>query len=334
MGATTKLHDLSLYVSMRQLRMLVAVVENGSVMGAARALNLAQPAVSRSLRDLETILKIKLFERSSQGMIPTSFGEALLRRARTVLAELRDAAGELQALAGGSFGHLRIGCTPLLRAGILPELIATFSLAQTGLTLSVVDDSTDRLLEKLRMRELDVVLARLPYRAHQDKKLQFTALFADTLLLVVGQGHPLARRRRVSLRTAVLDPLVVPDRSSSPMFRAAVEETFSRLERSLPVSRIEAPSPLFMLELAEIAGMAALIPASVMADKASRYRIRTVPLIERLNYGPIGYIRNVSRQGTPALALFLDFLHQRMTTFKPAPDSRPRRSFSGHPTAQ
>src|SRR6266540_46414 len=96
-------------MTMRQMRMLLAVAEQKSVIGAARELRVAQPAISRALGTLERTLGVMLFDRLPQGMTATVFGEALLRRIRAVFGELRDAGEELRSLQDGSYGQLRIG---------------------------------------------------------------------------------------------------------------------------------------------------------------------------------------------------------------------------------
>ena len=150
------------YLTLRHMRVLVAVAEQGGVVKAAQSLHLAQPAISRSLHQLENALGMPLFDRSPRGMTLTIFGEVLVRRVRTVFCELRDAGEELTSLQDMSYGRLSIGCTPLLTVEAMPRVLSAMLAARPGLALSVLEGDSTTLLRELRLRNIDMALARLP----------------------------------------------------------------------------------------------------------------------------------------------------------------------------
>ena len=302
---------LSRHLTTRQMRMLLAIAEHRSVLKASRELNVAQPALSRSLSDLEGVLNLKLFNRSPQGMAPTVFGEALIRRLKAIIGELHDADEELGALRTGTYGHVSIGCIPLLPAGILPHLLSGVVRTRPGLTVRVTDGGgIDSLLSQLRDRKLDMVLCIRPNT--QDNDFEFQPLFNDSMLLVAGRNHPATRVRNPSLRNIDLDPVVLPNQGS--VYRQCIDETFVRLNRPAPTAAIEANSPMLRLGLAENSGMATFIQASVWSDKGSRYRIKVIPIRESIGYGAIGFMVLRKWQTTPAAAALIDFMRSKVDT--------------------
>ena len=302
---------LSRHLTTRQMRMLLAIAEHRSVLKASRELNVAQPALSRSLSDLEGVLNLKLFNRSPQGMAPTVFGEALIRRLKAIIGELHDADEELGALRTGTYGHVSIGCIPLLPAGILPHLLSGVVRARPGLTVRVTDGGgIESLLSQLRDRKLDMVLCIRPNT--QDNDFEFQPLFNDSMLLVAGRNHPATRVRNPSLRNIDLDPVVLPNQGS--VYRQCIDETFVRLNRPAPTAAIEANSPMLRLGLAENSGMATFIQASVWSDKGSRYRIKVIPIRESIGYGAIGFMVLRKWQTTPAAAALIDFMRSKVDT--------------------
>lgn len=302
---------LSRHLTTRQMRMLLAIEEHRSVLKASRALNVAQPALSRSLSDLEGVLKLKLFDRSPRGMAPTAFGEALIRRLKTIIGELHDADEELGALRAGTYGHVSIGCIPLLPAGILPRLLSGVVRTRPGLTLSVTDGGgVETLMKQLRDRKLDLVLCMRPNADEHDNDLEFEPLFNDSMLLVAGRNHPAARARKPTLRNIDLDPMVLPSQGS--VYRRRIDEAFARLNRPAPTAAVEASSPMLRLGLAENGDMATFIQASVWSDKGPRYRLKVVPLRELIECGAIGYMVLRNWQMTPAAAALIEVMRSEI----------------------
>jgi len=255
------------HLTMRQMRMVLAIDEHKSVLKASRELNVAQPALSRSLSDLESVLDLQLFNRSPRGMAPTAFGESLIRRLKTIIGELHDAEEELGALRAGTYGHVSIGCIPLLSAGILPRLLAGVIRTRPGLTLSVTDGGgVDILLKLLRDRKLDMVLCMRPKPNDHDNDFNFEPLFTDSMMLVAGRKHPAALARRPSIRNIDLEPIVLPSQGS--MYRQRIDETFASFNRPPPTATMEASSPMLRMPMAS-SRAAALGPMPLMRRAGS-----------------------------------------------------------------
>jgi DNA-binding transcriptional LysR family regulator len=109
---------------LRDLRYLLSLVECGSMAKAAASLGVSQPAVSRAMSDLEHTLGVRLLDRSSRGVEPTIYGQALIRRGLAVFDELKQGIGEIEILADPAAGEVRIGCGEAGAAGFLAPVVA------------------------------------------------------------------------------------------------------------------------------------------------------------------------------------------------------------------
>ena len=299
-------------MSMRQMRMLIAVAEQKSVIGAARELRVAQPAISRALRELEHALGITLFERLSKGMTLTVFGDALLRHIRTIFGELRDASEELHALQDGSYGQVTIGCTRLLIAGVLPRVLSAFVRGHPGINVSIREAKTTMLIGELRARNLDIVLGRLAPSVDREGDLEYKSLFDEKLVLVAARDHPIVKGKTLSLSKALQETWVLPLRDSM-LFRV-IAETLSKNGLSLPAARVEVESPRVMLELVATTRMIALAPSSHLIGAVVRHPVSVISRMDTIEYGPIGYTMLRTKTPTPAVRAFISILHTEIPT--------------------
>ncbi len=324
MAVRQYLERLPRYLSMRQMRMLAAVAEHGSVLKASRALRVAQPSLSRTLTDLEATLGVRLFERSARGMTLTVFGEALLRRVKTIFAELRDAEEDLQSLMGGWHGHVHVGCTPLFSAGVLPRLLSGLMRLRPGLGFSLVEADSEALPEALRERNVDIALGRLPAPGSRADDLDYELLFEERLLLVVGTEHRLARRPRVSLKDLSGESWGLPMPGS--MLYRVIAESFTGLDRPVPSPRVQADSVDAMAELVEAGDLITLVPASHVSGQLERYRLKVIHTVEQVAFGPVGLIMLRARQPTPAMNVFAAYLRSETPALLREPAREPTRA--------
>ena len=132
-------------VSVRQLRLVAAIAEAGSMVRAGEAIGMTQPGVSKAVRDLERDLGVALFERGNRGVTPTSYGEALVRHARRALAQLEHAAQEIDDLAHGAGGRVAVGTLLAASAWLLPRAIDRLRTERPRVIVDVVEGTNDRL---------------------------------------------------------------------------------------------------------------------------------------------------------------------------------------------
>jgi DNA-binding transcriptional LysR family regulator len=188
-------------LSLTGLRVLREVAARGSFTGAAESLGYTQSAVSRQVAGLERAAGTALFQRGSRGVRLTDPGEALLRHAGKVLDEIDAARRELEGMPERASGRLRVGAFPTAVAALLPRALTAFRERQPGVDLSLREGSTPSQIKRLVAGSVDVVVVGvLPgARASRDRRIALEHLLDDPLLLAVGPGHPLARRRTVDL---------------------------------------------------------------------------------------------------------------------------------------
>jgi DNA-binding transcriptional LysR family regulator len=186
------------HLRLRDLETLMAVVEAGAMRKASSGLHRSEPAVSKALRELEDALGLPLLERGRSGVLPTVYGEALVRRSKALIDDLHSALRELEHLADPSSGEVRLGCMETLHAGLVGATIEQLLRAHPRMRFVLESgQANDLVVQFLLERRVDFVIARpsgpLPAEVHGE------VLLSDKLQVVVDPEHALARCRRVSL---------------------------------------------------------------------------------------------------------------------------------------
>ena len=200
-------------VTMTQLRSLVAVANARNFSLAARAIGTSQPALHRAARDLEALLDIRLFDKTTQGIELTRAGQGLVQHVKLAFAELAQGYDEIAALSGTDTGLLVVGSMPLARHNILPAAINLLAAELPDVRVNVVDAPYGELLHELRHGELDVLIGALRDPVPVDDVVQ-EALFDDPLAVVARAGHPLTRKRHPSTADLAEYPWVLPPRGT------------------------------------------------------------------------------------------------------------------------
>jgi len=179
---------------LQQLRTFQQVIRSGSIRGAARAMNQSQPAVSRSLRELEQVLDTQLIVRGNQGMALTETGRAFAQRMQFILEELERAAAEIQQMNHFSQGSVAMGCSSLLALTVFPSLADTFTEQFPQTKLMVKEGQLSMLLPALREGRLDFAVGSAgPGLPLED--LIREPLFRAPFGVLARLGHPLAQAK-------------------------------------------------------------------------------------------------------------------------------------------
>ena len=209
-------------IKLRHLRLFMAVAEAGGLTAAARAEGLSQPAVSKSLSELEDLLGAKLLSRQGRRMALTAEGEAFRRHAREALASLDAAARAVQPGQGPQ--RLAVGLLPTVSTRFFPAVVAQFLQSRPPVTLSLETGAHPILLRKLREREIDVMIGRMPQPAELPG-LEFEFLYEEPIVAAIRADHP-ARGRRIAevLRDF---PVMLPTRES--IIRKTADEYLASL---------------------------------------------------------------------------------------------------------
>ncbi len=211
-------------MDLRQLRYVLEVVRQSGFARAARALHVAQPAVSVAVRKLEAELGVALLERSVRGAALTLEGKAFVSRAEAIERELRDLETEMKELCGLEHGQVRIGIPSMLAAYALPAAIGAFRRRYPGLRLSVYSGGARRIQAMIAAGELDVGIVS---RQGALDALVFRPLLRDEMVACVARDHHLAGRRSVRLEELAAEPLCLF--REEYFQRAVLDEAFAAL---------------------------------------------------------------------------------------------------------
>jgi DNA-binding transcriptional LysR family regulator len=195
--------------TLRQLEYAVAIADCGSVAGAAERLRVAQPSVSAALMKLEDQLGLQVFIRHhAQGVTPTSAGERFLTAARSLLAQAQDFQREAETAGGEVAGQLTLGCFVTIAPVFVPKVFAGFGRLYPKAELRLQEGIQDDLIAGLRAGRFDLALL---YRLDMPDDLAVSDLAAIEPYALLPAAHPLARKRKVSLRQLAQEPLILLD---------------------------------------------------------------------------------------------------------------------------
>lgn len=211
-------------LELKHLSVFLVVVEQGSISAAARELSYTQPAVSQQIAVLERQAGMPLLERTPQGVRPTEAGRALVSHAEKLLAGAELASSELQAIAAGEGGRIRVACFPTAAAALMPAAVAAFIEAHAGVELSVIEAETEEALEMLATGSLEIAVlaerpdATDPFGAEYDD-VDLTPLLKEPRYALLHPDHPLSRRARLRLEQLAEETRVELGRNPSAQQR-------------------------------------------------------------------------------------------------------------------
>ena len=179
-------------LKLRDLHILSAVVQWGSMAKAATHLSMTQPAVSDAIANLEDALRVRLLDRSSKGVEPTIYASALLKRGLVVFDELRQGIRDIEFLANPKAGEVRVGCPEALAAGLVPAIIDRLSRRYPRIDVHVVHAETATLeLRELRERDVDLMVGRILRPLDDD--IDAEVLFEDKTFCGRRSAEPVGR---------------------------------------------------------------------------------------------------------------------------------------------
>jgi DNA-binding transcriptional LysR family regulator len=255
----------------RLLRHFLGVVEKRNITAAAEALNISQPALTRSIRQLEKTVGVPLFERLPTGVALTKQGEVLARRAKQMELEYRHALSEIRALEQGMSGVLRIGAGPMWVAMILPGVIAAFHKQHPKIKVRLTEGAIDSIVPALTAGEIDLACVTLSFPSQPE--LVKEPLLAVRHALVARADHPLAGRGVIAAEELARFPWVVLANDSIGTGRIGSYLVANGLEP--PQIAVEATS-IAMLRVLEESDALGLI-ATGMVDFAKRFGLVDIP---------------------------------------------------------
>jgi DNA-binding transcriptional LysR family regulator len=293
--------QISRRLKLRHLTVLLAVVEQGSMVKAAERLAITQPVVSKTIADLEKLVGVRLLDRGPQGIEPTLYGRALLRRSVSIFDDLKASIKELESLADPGAGELRIGCTEAMGTALVPAAVGHLSRRYPRMAFEVFLADPATLLDRdLRGRRVDLIVG--PFTPDDDDDLDVTVLHWDRLNVVSGPSNPWASRRKVALSDLVNERWVLP--SPSHPIGAMVVNAFRRSGLQPPRNVVTVTSAQFTSRLIADGQFLGVLASAGLNDPY--HPINTVRVELPTTAWPISIATLKDRTLAPTAKLFTD----------------------------
>jgi DNA-binding transcriptional LysR family regulator len=288
-------------VKLHDLRVLMSVVERGSMAKAAESLATSQPAISRAIADLEYSLGVCLLDRGPRGIVPTPYGHALIKRGIAIFDELKQGVQDIEFLADPTAGEVRIAAPIGWGAGLVATVIDRIARRYPRVVchLTVCDYPLTTLA--LERRDVDLVVERVVMPLAEDH-LRAEVLFTDSVFVIAASGNPWARRRRIRLAELMNEPWALAPPGESELTRNAFR-----------AAGLEPPRPAMVTTtgVARIALVAkgrflAIASESVLRFGGWESAIKVLPIDLAAKAGAVGIITLKNRTLTPVAQLFID----------------------------
>ncbi|WP_206997032.1 pca operon transcription factor PcaQ [Trinickia mobilis] len=297
-------------VKFRHLQCFLAVAQFGGVQKAAESLSITQPAVSKTVAELEAILGVKLFERGRHGAAITREGQLFVPHASACVSALRQGVDLLTREGGGATASLEIGMLPTIAPALVPPMLARFAKDWPQVVVRLVTSSNAELLERLKAGTIEFAIGRL---ADPEKMigLNFEQLFNEPLAVVVRAGHPLA-----SSASSAASPAALPAALAGPF--PVVLPPFGTLIRQSAESLLTmsgaAPLASFVEVLSVSVGRALalendalwFVPLAAVERDLDDGALVRLPLPYAGTEEPVGLIRRTDSEPSPVARTLIE----------------------------
>jgi DNA-binding transcriptional LysR family regulator len=296
---------LQINLKARHLHLLVAIDTYRNLTQVADVTHVTVPAVSKALAELEKGLGLTLFSRTTQGLVPTPYGDCLIRHARDMLTILHQARDELKALSSGTEGKVHIGMLPASASVLLPKALSLLKQRSPSTNVVVIEGTTGSLLPDLWQGRLDLVVGRLPppdtLGSFEEKEL-----LEDPVTLVTGRHHPLASKKNLKWADLHSFPWILPPPGS--ILRDPLERALEAHGVPLTNNYIETLSIHVVRAHLQVSDFIAVMADTPANDPAQPLHTLALHLPRLLR--PAGVLWNRNRGLTPSAQLMVACLDE------------------------
>ncbi|MBB2673463.1 UNVERIFIED_ORG: DNA-binding transcriptional LysR family regulator [Rhizobium esperanzae] len=296
-------------LKLNHLRMIVAIEDSGQISAAAEVLNISQPAASRMLSEMEAITKTQLYERVARGVVLTTFGAALARRARKILLELREASREIGELKSGKGGSVFIGAVTAPAMSLVVPAINRVRKAYPGIEINIQVETSNVLARELLAARHDFIIGRIPDDLNP-RLFEVTEIGIERACLIVRKSHPLLKHKVSSLADVRgYDWVFQPP---GTLLRRTIEDFFLSQGVALPENIVNTSSLLLtcaiVCETDAIAPVAVDVAHFLASQSAKASDVRVLPIDFDINVKPYSLIAASERALPPSARLLYDII--------------------------
>jgi LysR family transcriptional regulator, regulator for genes of the gallate degradation pathway len=297
--------SIGVKVTHRHLRTLVAIDEHQTETAAAVELDVSQPSVTQTLRELERIVEADLFLRTPRGMIATRAGEVMVRRTKLVFHELQRARDDIAAQLGDITGRIVVGALPLASTLLVPRAVTRLKQEYPNLRVTILEGTYESLLAGLRCGDLDVLVGVLRYPIPCNDIVQ-EKLFEDLLSVVGRKGHPFASAKSLRL-TDVIDAEWVLPYKGAPS-RKAFEQVMNAAGLPLPQNAIESNALVTLRALLIESDRLSILSRNQIHYEELHGMLSVLPIDMRGSERPIGITTRADAKRSIGLNALMQYL--------------------------
>jgi DNA-binding transcriptional LysR family regulator len=292
-GRRMKLHDL---------HVLMTVVQAGSMNKAAALLNTTQPAVSKSIAELERTVGVRLLDRTGRGVEPTNYGRALLDGGTAVFDDLRQAVKNIEFLADPTAGEVRIGCNPFLAASFVPVVVDQLARRHPRIVFDLLTSPTEALRHQLNERNVDLLITHTSSLA-ADERLCFESLFDEPYVVASGVQSAWVRRRKIALAELADEPWTLPPPGS--VIGSVAREAFRASGLDYPRATVVTDNAQARISLVAAGRFITIFQSPVLRFPTRHPEIKVLPVEPAMVDMQIGIITLKNRTISPVAQLFI-----------------------------
>lgn len=297
----------SMDISYKRLASFIALYDSKDYSAAAKRLGITRAAIYNSIRQLEDILEIQLYERELNGVVSTPFGDILARHIKLAFAEVRHAIEDIGSINGVTRGRVVIGALPYTRSILTPRAINRLLERYPQLDISTVDGPYALLEASLRSGDLDFIVGAT--RAiDQGKNLATEGLFGDRLAFIVRAGHPLEGRKNLAMSDLNDYSWVLPNKRTPA--RQLFQEVLNKNNVSQPEHSVESSSLSTIRGLLIESDRIALLSEHQIYYEKKYGILSSLPIELADTHRPIGVTMRAKTRPSPAAQLFLQTLRE------------------------
>jgi LysR family transcriptional regulator, regulator of abg operon len=297
-------------MKLHQLRQLIAVADSGSLRSAARQLNIAQSAITKSIQLLERELDVPLFERHKRGVAVTPTGALFVQRARVAVSELSRAQEEVEQLRGSGTGRVTISLSTVPHIALLPKVISPFYRKYPEVSLTVVEALGFASIEpQMRNGLLDAYIGVEP-GSRLSAEYQVESLFENRRRVIARAGHPLASARSLGQLSNARWLL------ASANYAPTLVSFFKRNSCEMPRHLTFASSILSQVILLLNSDLVMIGPKQLVESPLYKGRLAAIPIREEIDAPSIVMVRRAASPLTPAAEHFCDLMRRGATPLR------------------
>jgi DNA-binding transcriptional LysR family regulator len=293
-------------IKLRDLHILSALVESGSMGRAAKQLAISQPVVSKTIADLERTLGVRLLDRTSQGVEATVYGRALLNCGTAVFDDLRQGMQAIAFLSDPTVGQLRVGGAGPFIDGLIPAAIARLADRYPRIECHVTESDPPTLCRMVRERQIDLAILRTSGSIYSED-LGSDALFEEPLFIIAGLDNPWSRRRKIDLTDLLDEPWALPELDN--VASALIADGFRSAGIVPPTPQVVSDSTAVRTRLVEMGRFLTFLPGSTLYFGAGRLRVKVLPVNLSMKAPPTEIITLKNRTPNAIARIFIAELH-------------------------